>query len=140
MNRIKINIHGNTHCTPQSHGDWVDLATEDSQDIKEGEYRLISLGVSMELPDGYYAEVVPRSSTCKKWGVIQANSMGIIDHNYKGDDDIWCFPAYAIKDTYIPAGTRICQFRLVKQDEKIEFDFVDKLEGKNRGGFGSTGD
>lgn len=140
MNRIKINIHGNTHCVPQVHGDWVDLATAESVSIKKGEYALISLGVSMELPDGYYAEVVPRSSTCKKWGVIQANSVGIIDHDYMGDGDIWKFPVYAIRDTEIPSGTRVCQFRLVKQDDKIKFEFVDKLDGKNRGGFGSTGD
>ena len=93
----------------------------------------------MELPEGYYAQIVPRSSTCKNYGIFMANSIGIIENNYCGDDDIWGFPAVAIRDTEIKKGTRICQFRLVKQEVVVEFEQVDHLGKANRGGFGSTG-
>ena len=99
----------------------------------------ISSGVAMELPEGYYAQVVPRSSTCKTFGIIMANSIGIIEHNYSGNEDVWGFPAVAIRHTVIPKGSRICQFHLVKQDEPVEFEQVDDLGNPNRGGWGSTG-
>lgn len=135
---IKINTHENP--LPEAHGDWTDLYTAEDAELKAGEYRLISLGVSMKLPEGYYAEVAPRSSTPGKHGIIMANSIGIIDHDYAGDKDIWKFPALAFRDTKIPKGTRICQFKLVEQGEPIEFEQVDYLDGPNRGGFGSTGE
>ena len=135
--KVKINTHGNP--LPEQHGDWIDLSLADNAYLRKDEYRLLSLGVSMELPDGYYAEVVPRSSTPGKWGIILANSFGVIDHDYCGDDDIWKFPAYALRDTFIPKGTRIAQFKVVKQGENVEFEKVDHLEGENRGGIGSTG-
>lgn len=135
--RIKINTHGGP--MPERHGEWIDLSTATPVFLKSLEYKRISLGVSMELPEGYYAEVVPRSSTCEKWGIILANSMGVIENDYSGDEDIWQFPAVAIRETYIPGGTRICQFRLVKQQEEVELEPVDSLGNKNRGGFGSTG-
>lgn len=134
---IKINTHGNK--LPECHGEWIDLATSEDVSMKKGEFKIISLGVSMELPTGYYAEVAPRSSTCKNHGVIQANSLGVIENSYNGDNDIWGFPAVAIRDTTIPKGTRICQFRLVKQTGGVEFVAVDSLGNKDRGGFGSTG-
>lgn len=135
--RIKINTHGGP--MPERHGEWIDLSTAAPAFLKPFEYKRISLGVSMELPHGYYAEVVPRSSTCEKWGIILANNMGVIENDYNGDDDIWQFPAVAIRETYIPEGTRICQFRLVKQQEEAELEPVDSLGNDNRGGFGSTG-
>ena len=135
--KIKINTHGGP--MPERHGEWIDLSTATPVFLKPLEYKRISFGVSMELPDGYYAEVVPRSSTCEKWGVIMGNSMDVIENDYNGDDDIWQFPALAIRETYIPEGTRICQFRLVKQQEEIELEQVNSLGNKNRGGFGSTG-
>lgn len=138
MKTIRINTHGNP--MPQKHGDWIDLYTAENVTINKGELKLISLGVSMELPEGYYARVLPRSSTAMKWGILLANSMGIIDHEYCGDDDIWMFPAYAFRDTTIPKGTRICQFCIAKQEEEFNFEQVDSLNNHNRGGLGSTGE
>lgn len=107
--------------------------------MKAGEFRIISLGVSMKLPEGYEAHVVPRSSTFKKWGVLQTNSMGVIDNSYCGENDIWGFPALAVRDTVIDVGDRICQFRIVKKMEPVDFIEVDHMEDESRGGFGSTG-
>lgn len=134
---IKINTHGNP--LPIQHGEWVDLHTAEDVSLKALEYKTISLGVSMELPEGYYAHIVPRSSAFKKHGVIMTNSIGVIENSYKGDNDVWGFPALAMRDTFIPKGTRLCQFRLEKQADPIEFVEVDKLGNKDRGGFGSTG-
>lgn len=120
-------------------GDWIDLRAAETVELKSGEYKLISLGVSMELPKGYEVHIVPRSSTFKHFGVIQANSVGIIDNAYCGDNDIWMFPAYAMRDTIIYKDSRICQFRIVKKQPKIRFKEVLHLSGKDRGGFGSTG-
>ena len=136
--KVKINTHGNP--MPQKHGDWIDLCTADDVEMNAGEFQLLSLGISMELPEGYYAKVLPRSSTPMKWGIILANSMGIIDHEYSGDNDIWRYPAYAFRDTKIPKGTRICQFCVVKQEEAIELEQVDFLGNPDRGGLGSTGE
>lgn len=120
-------------------GDWTDLRAAEDVIIKAGEFKLISLGIAMELPDGYEAIVVPRSSTFKNFGVIQANSVGVIDNSYCGNNDIWRFPAIAMRDTEIHKNDRICQFRLLKNQDAVEFDQVEFLEGPNRGGFGSTG-
>ena len=120
-------------------GDWIDLRAAESVTMSKGEYALISLGVSMKLPEGYEAHVVPRSSTFKKWGVLQTNSFGVIDNSYSGTNDIWRFPALAIRDTVINKNDRICQFRIVKRQPEIEFIEVDTLDAIDRGGFGSTG-
>ena len=136
---MKVRVKTFGRPAPIQHGDWIDLTTVEDANMRQGEYRLISLGVAMELPAGYEAHLAPRSSTCGKFGVIQANSVGVIDNAYCGDDDVWKFPAVAIKDTFIPAGTRICQFRLVKVQDPVEFEVVETLGNKNRGGFGSTG-
>lgn len=121
------------------HGDWIDLRAAERVEMKAGEFRIISLGVSMKLPEGYEAHVVPRSSTFKKWGVLQTNSMGVIDNSYCGENDIWGFPALAVRDTVIDVGDRICQFRIVKKMEPVDFIEVDHMEDESRGGFGSTG-
>ena len=123
-----------------SGGDWYDLRTAEEVTMEAGEFRLIPLGVAMELPDGYEAHVVPRSSTYKNYSVIQANHMGVIDNSYCGDDDQWMFPAIAFQDTNIPKGTRICQFRIVEKQPPVQFETVAHLTGPNRGGFGSTGE
>lgn len=120
-------------------GDWYDLRTAEAVTMEAGDFRLIPLGVAMKLPDGYEAHIVPRSSTYKNYNVIQANHMGVIDNSYCGDNDQWMFPAIAFIDTYIPRGTRICQFRIVEKQPEITFDVVDHLDGEDRGGFGSTG-
>ena len=119
-------------------GDWIDLRAAETVELKAGEFKLIPLGVAMELPKGYYAEVVPRSSTFKKYHILMANSIGVIDESYNGDNDIWRFPAYATEDTVIPFNDRICQF-MIKKKEHFIFVTVDKLNNKDRGGFGSTG-
>ena len=119
--------------------DFIDLRAAEDVELKAGEFKLISLGVSMELPKGYEAHVVPRSSTFKNFGVIQTNSMGIVDESYRGDSDIWKMPVYATRDTTIHKNDRICQFRIMKHQPTIEFEEVEHLEGEERGGFGSSG-
>lgn len=120
-------------------GDWIDMRCAEEVDMKKGEFRLIPLGVSMKLPEGYEAHVVPRSSTYMKFGIIQANHFGIIDSSYCGDTDEWKFPAIAVRDTVIHANDRICQFRIQKIQPRIVFEEVDHLSADSRGGFGSTG-
>lgn len=120
-------------------GDWIDLRSAETVSIKAGDYRLIRLGVGMILPDGYEAHVLPRSSTPDKFGIMCANSMGIIDNSYSGDSDEWKFPAVAIRDTVIKKGDRIAQFRIVENQPSIVFKIVDRLNSISRGGLGSTG-
>ena len=120
-------------------GDWLDLRAAEDVELKAGEFKIISLGVSMQLPEGYEAHVIPRSSTFKNFGIIQTNHFGLIDNSYCGNNDVWMFPAYAIRDTKINKNDRICQFRIQKKMDKLELVTVDKLEGKDRQGFGSTG-
>jgi dUTP pyrophosphatase len=136
-------------------GDYIDLYTAEDVTIRNFESKMISLGVSMEVPEGYYCEAAPRSSTFKHHGLIMTNSYAIIDHTYNGDSDIWRMPVYKlpkvdgfislIKEVFIrpkyviPAGTRLCQFRLVKSMGDVEFKAVDSLNNDARGGFGSTG-
>ena len=120
-------------------GDWIDLRAAEDVSMKAGEIKLIPLGVAMELPEGYEALVAPRSSTPKKFGIMCANSIGIIDESYKGDNDEWHFPAYAIRDTNICKNERICQFRIIEHQPLIQLKEVDHLGNANRGGFGSTG-
>lgn len=120
-------------------GDWVDLRAAESVEMKAGEHRLISLGVSMKLPEGYEAHVAPRSSTFKNWGILQTNSIGIIDNSYSGTNDVWKLSAYAVRDTKINVNDRICQFRIIERMPEVEFEEVDELDQTDRGGFGSTG-
>lgn len=122
-----------------SNGDWIDLRAAETVVLKEGESALISLGISMKLPNGYEAHMAPRSSTYKNFGIIQTNSFGVIDNSYSGTNDIWKFPARAIRDTVINKNDRICQFRIVKKMPDVIFDEVDVLDNSDRGGFGSSG-
>ena len=119
--------------------DWIDLRAAESVDLKKGEFKLIPLGVAMELPKGYEAHIVPRSSTFKNFGIIQTNHQGVVDCSYCGDNDQWFMPVYAVRDTYIECNDRICQFRIMENQPKISFQEVAVLEGTDRGGFGSTG-
>ena len=119
--------------------DWIDLRAAERVELKAGEFRIISLGVSMKLPEGYEAHLAPRSSTFLKYGILQTNSVGVIDNSYSGDNDIWGMPAYAVRDTVIEKGDRICQFRLMKKMVPVTFAEVGHLGGNDRGGFGSTG-
>lgn len=138
--KVKINTHGNA--LPEVHGEWIDLCTAEDVTLDFLEYKIISLGVSIEIPAGYYAHVVPRSSTFGKWGILLANSMGVIENDYCGDGDVWGYPALCLRKegTRIPKGTRICQFRLVEKAPNMEFVQVESLGNRDRGGFGSTGE
>lgn len=119
--------------------DWIDLRAAETVEMKAGEFKMISLGVAMELPEGYEAHMAPRSSTFKNYGIIQTNSVAVIDRSYCGDNDIWRYPAYALRDTKINVNDRICQFRIVKKQPNIEFLTVESLGNADRGGLGSTG-
>ena len=119
--------------------DWIDLRAAERVELKSGEYKLIKLGVGMELPKGYEALVVPRSSTFKNFGILQTNSMGVIDESYCGDNDEWKFPALAMRDTVIEVNDRICQFRIIKHQDAFTFEEGKELNEVDRGGFGSTG-
>ncbi|MCD8216961.1 MAG: dUTP diphosphatase [Clostridiales bacterium] len=119
--------------------DWIDLRASETVELKAGEFKLIPLGVAMELPQGYEGHLVPRSSTFKNYGILQTNSCGIIDCSYCGDEDMWRMPVYATRDTVIRENDRICQFRIVKNQPEVVFDEVESLHNTSRGGFGSTG-
>lgn len=128
---VRVNIN---------YGDWFDLRIAEDVTLKAGEFKLIPLGVAMMLPKGYEALVIPRSSTFKKYGIIQANSIGLIDEAYCGNNDEWKFPAYATRDIEIPKNTRICQFRIIEHQPPVGIVEVTELSEVNRGGFGSTGE
>lgn len=119
--------------------DWIDLRAARRYELKKGDWQLIDLGVSIALPEGYEAHVVPRSSTYRTWGLLQTNSCGVIDNTYSGDGDVWMVPMLATRDTVVEVGDRICQFRIMKNQPQIVFDEVEHLDGINRGGFGTTG-
>lgn len=119
--------------------DWIDLRAAEDVALKKGEFCLIPLGVAMELPKGYEAHVVPRSSTFKNFGIIQTNHQGVIDCSYCGDNDQWFMPAYAVRDTQIHINDRICQFRIMENQPKLSFEQVQSLDNADRGGHGSTG-
>lgn len=120
-------------------GDWIDLRAAETIELKQGEFKLIPLGVGMQLPRGFEANIVPRSSTFKNFGIIETNSMGVIDESYCGDNDQWFFPAYALRDTLISKNDRICQFRINRKMPKVDFVEVEVLGNEDRGGHGSTG-
>lgn len=120
-------------------GNWTDLRCAEDIELKKGEFKLIPLGIAMQLPKGYEAIVAPRSSTFKKYKIIQTNSIGIIDESYCGDNDQWYLPVIAMDDTVIHKNDRICQYRLFEHQPKVNHVAVDTLGNEDRGGFGSTG-
>ena len=120
-------------------GDWIDLSVDDDISMGQGEYLILPLGIAMQLPKGYEAHIIPRSSTFGKYGILQANSSGLIDNSFAGDNDWWGFPAYATRNTTVKRGTRICQFRIVKKQPQLKIKEVKFFNSKSRGGFGSTG-
>lgn len=120
-------------------GDWIDLRASENVKLKKGEFALIPLGIAVSLPHGYEAHIVPRSSTFKTWGIIQTNSMGVIDNSYQGDNDMWMMPVYATRDTDIKVNDRICQFRIMRNQPVLSFIEVEGFGNEDRGGFGSTG-
>ena len=120
-------------------GDWIDLCNSEDVSLNAFDCKPIPLGVCMKLPEGYEAHLLPRGSTYKNFGIIQANSMGIIDESYCGDNDQWFMPAIALRGTFIPKGSRICQFRIMPKMEKVKFVETFQMLDKDRGGYGSTG-
>lgn len=142
MEQIKIIYHSpniNKIVDIEGKSDWLDLRAAETVEMKMGDYKLISLGISMKLPEGYEAHMAPRSSTFKNFGILQTNSVAVIDNSYSGTNDIWKYPALAMRDTIIHEGDRICQFRIIKKQPEIEFVEVNELDSVNRGGIGSTG-
>lgn len=142
METIKIKYHSTeieklTYIDGKS--DWIDLRAAEEVTFQAGDYKMISLGVSMKLPEGYEAHIAPRSSTFKNYGLLQVNSVGVVDNSYSGDQDIWKMPVWATRDTVVHVNDRICQFRIVKNQPKIHFEEVNRLDEQTRGGFGSTG-
>lgn len=119
--------------------DWIDLRSAEHVKLKKGEFHLIKLGVSMQLPEGYEAVIVPRSSTYLNFGIIQTNYIGVVDESYCGDNDEWMMAVLAMRDTEINVNDRICQFRIQKHQPQIIFDEVEYLDNNDRGGIGSTG-
>jgi len=154
---MKIKVKYHTDIEPLkiiNGGDWIDLRVAEDVFIPKNEFKLVSLGISIQLPENHEAHVVPRSSTFKNFGIIQTNHCGIIDNSYSGDQDIWRFPAYCLKpkDEYISPETgevipgtwlhkndRVCQMRIMEKMPKLEIETVEMLNNPNRGGFGSTG-
>lgn len=126
-------------CYVGGKSDWIDLRCAEDTEMKAGEFRLIPLGVAIALPAGYEAHIVPRSSTYKNFGIIQTNHMGVIDESYCGDGDQWYMASYALRDTMIEKGDRICQFRIMRHQPTLEFEECETLGSKDRGGIGSTG-
>ena len=120
-------------------GDWIDLRAAKTVELKAGEFKLIPLGIAMQLPENHEAHIVPRSSTYKNFGIIQTNHQAVIDETYCGDNDQWFYPAYALRDTVINVNDRICQFRIMEKQPPLNFEEVDFLGNKDRGGIGSTG-
>ena len=144
MERVTLKIKYHTDAIEKlayidGKSDWIDLRAARRYELKKGDWQLIDLGVSIALPEGYEAHVVPRSSTYRTWGLLQTNSCGVIDNTYSGDGDVWMVPMLATRDTVVEAGDRICQFRIMKNQPQIVFDEVEHLDGINRGGFGTTG-
>ena len=119
--------------------DWIDLRCAETVELKAGEFRLIPLGVAMALPQGYEAHIAPRSSTFRNYGILQTNSVGVVDESYCGDEDEWKLPVYATRDCHIERNDRIAQFRIVEHQPAICFEECETLDNASRGGFGSTG-
>ena len=138
---IKIKYHSDEidKIEMNEKGDWIDLRAAETVTLTPNEFKLINLGISMQLPEGYEAHIAPRSSTFKTWGIIQTNSVGVVDNTYCGDNDIWMMPVLATRYTVINVNDRICQFRIVKKQPPVSFKTVETLDNADRGGFGSTG-
>ena len=142
MEEIRIKYYTDTIdelCYVEGKSDWIDLHAAETVTLQAGEFRLIPLGVAIALPEGYEAHIVPRSSTFKNYGILQTNSMGVVDYTYRGDGDQWYMPVYATRDTVIECNARICQFRIMKNQPALRFVRCEHLDETDRGGFGSTG-
>ena len=126
-------------CYIDGKSDWIDLRVAENVSMKQGEYRLISMGISVEIPKGYEMLIVPRSSAYKNFGILQTNAMGVVEESFCGDNDIIHMPILAMRDTEIHINDRIGQFRLMPHQPEVHFIEVDHLDNEDRGGFGTTG-
>ena len=133
-------------------GNWIDIYANKDIFVKCGERAMVPLGFALELPEGWEGHLAPRSSTFKTWGIIQTNSVGVVDDTYIGDNDQWHMPVYClqgkdiesengeeVKGTWIRKGDKIGQFRIMEVMPEIEFEEVESFGKKDRGGFGTTG-
>lgn len=120
-------------------GDWIDIAIPYDLHCRKFEAKKIDFKFAMQLPDGYEAHILPRSSTFLRYGLMLTNSMGIIDNSYCGDSDTWKAIVMPFKDIDIARGTRLFQFRIMQKQPNIKFKTVNELGNKDRGGYGSTG-
>ena len=120
-------------------GGCVDFYNYEDIELKQGEFGMIDTGVALGIPDGYDILVFPRSSTFRRYGLLETNSVGYVDNSYRGTDDYIFVPVYATRDIFIPRGTRCFQFRLIEKQPELNFYAVDALEYDNRGSNGSTG-
>lgn len=137
---IKVKYYGTTpELSQEGWGSWIDCYAAEEVCLKAGARTYIPLGFAMELPKGFEAILAPRSSTFKRWGILQTNGIGVIDSTFNGDDDQWMMPALATRDITIPKGTRLCQFRIQEEQPSINFIPVSSLGNETRGGFGSSG-
>lgn len=147
--KLKIKYFNNAKRLEKiSKGNWIDVYANEDVFVIKNQSKTIPLGFALELPKGWEGHLAPRSSTFKMWGIIQTNSIGVVDDTYIGDDDQWCMPVYCIEPksysngvtgTWIRKGDKIGQFRIMETMPDIEFEEVEKLDNKNRGGFGTTG-
>lgn len=137
--KIKYKDDSIERITKFANGDWLDIRAAEDMELKQGEFKLIPLGIAVELPSNYESHIIPRSSTFKNFGIIETNSMGLIDESFKGDGDFWFFPAYALRDTKINKNDRIAQFRIVEKMPEVELIEVGHLGNEDRDGHGSSG-
>lgn len=137
--KIKYHVEGLEPVKQAHDSEWCDLRSAETVELKKGDFKLIDLGVSIALPEGYEAILAPRSSTFKNYGVLMVNSVGVIDSLYRGNEDHWMMPVYATRDTVIHKNDRICQFRIQECQPPLNIIEVDDMEDESRGGFGSTG-
>ena len=146
---MKIRIRyfdGATKLKKIDKGNWIDVYSRKDIFVEQGEREMIPLGFALELPEGYEGHLAPRSSTFKTWGIIQTNSVGVVDDTYIGDNDEWHMPVYCLepKDefgygTWIRQGDKIGQFRIMEVQPDFELVEVDSFGNEDRGGFGTTG-
>ena len=136
---IKYHVEGLEPIKQAHDSEWCDLRSAETVELKKGDFKLIDLGVSIALPEGFEAILAPRSSTFKNWGIIQTNGIGVVDYLYRGNEDRWRMPVYATRDTIINKNDRICQFRIQKCQPTLYFSETDNMEDESRGGLGSTG-
>lgn len=118
----------------------VDLYSRIDMEIKPKEITYIPMNVAIEIPDGYFILMAPRSSA-HKFGLTSANGVGVFDRDFCGDGDEYGFIAYNFTDhtVNIEKGTRLCQLLLIKC-ENFEFEEVETMNNSDRGGFGTTGE